>query len=101
MSAIMFRNEKSGRRISHNYLNSTNNNHRGDIMSLIDNEHQLPEGLGFRLALDMEAMTNFANLPEDKKDQLVNYIQSSTSGEDAKRRVSEVVSSLHKGDTFR
>jgi hypothetical protein len=70
-------------------------------MSLVDNEHQLPEGLGFRLALDMEAMTNFVNLPKDKKDQLVNYIQSSTSGADAKNRVSEVVSNLHKGDSFR
>lgn len=69
-------------------------------MSLIDNDHQLPEGLGFRLAMDMKAMTNFANLPKDKKDQLVNYIKSSTSGEDAKRRVTEVVSSLRNGDSF-
>lgn len=70
-------------------------------MSLLDNEHQLPEGLGFRLALDLDAMTNFANLPKDKKDQLVSYIQSSTSGEDAKQRVTEVVNSLRKGDSFR
>jgi hypothetical protein len=69
-------------------------------MSLVDNEHQLPEGLGFRLALDMEAMTNFVNLPKEKKDQLVNYIQSSSSGYEAKDRVSQVVSNLHKGDSF-
>jgi uncharacterized protein YdeI (YjbR/CyaY-like superfamily) len=74
---------------------------RSDIMSLVDNEHQLPEGLGFRLALDMQAMTNFVNLPKDRKEQLVNYIQSSTSGDDARNRVSEVVSNLHKGDSFR
>jgi len=70
-------------------------------MSLIDGGRQLPEGLGFRLAMDMKAMTNFANLPQEKKDELVNYIQSSTSGEDAQRRVSEVVNSLHNGDSFR
>jgi hypothetical protein len=70
-------------------------------MSLVDNEHQLPEGLGFRLALDMEAMTNFVNLPKEKKDQLVSYIQSSSSGYEARDRVTEVVSNLHKGDSFR
>lgn len=70
-------------------------------MSLIDNEHQLPEGLGFRLALDMDAMKNFVNSPEDKKKQLVDYIQSSTTGDEARNRVTEVVSNLHKGDSFR
>lgn len=69
-------------------------------MSLIDKEHSLPVGLGMRLALDMEAMTNFVNLPEEGKQQLVNYIESSTTGEEAKNRVTEVVSNLHKGNTF-
>ncbi|NLP35792.1 MAG: hypothetical protein GX359_11500 [Clostridiales bacterium] len=70
-------------------------------MSLIDNEHQLPVGLGMRLALDMEAMTNFSKLPDGRKKELVNYIQGSTSGQDAKNRVTEVVSSLHNGGSFR
>lgn len=70
-------------------------------MSLIDNEHQLPVGLGMRLALDMDAMTNFVNLPESRKKQLVDYIESSTTGDEAKNRVTEVVSNLHKGDSFR
>lgn len=71
-------------------------------MSLVDNEHQLPEGLGFRLALDMEAMTNFVNLPKDKKDQLVSYIQSSTSGTDAKtvfpRLSATFIKGIHSGN---
>lgn len=70
-------------------------------MSLIDNEHPIPEGLGFRLALDMKAMSNFVNLPEDQKEQLVNYIQGSSTGTEAKNRVTQVVSSLHNGDSFR
>lgn len=70
-------------------------------MSLVDNDHQLPEGLGFRLALDMDAMTNFVKLPESNKKQLVDYIKSSTSGDEARNRVTEVVSNLHKGDSFR
>jgi hypothetical protein len=70
-------------------------------MSLIDNEHQLPEGLGFRLALDMEAMTNFVNMPENSKKQMVDYIKSSTTGDEARNRVTEVVSNLHNGGSFR
>jgi hypothetical protein len=70
-------------------------------MSLIDNEHQLPVGLGMRLALDMDAMTNFVNLPDNSKKQLVDYIEGSTTGDEAKNRVTEVVSNLHKGDSFR
>jgi len=69
-------------------------------MDLMNENLQLPEGLGFRLALDMRAMTNFANLPRDKRERLVNYIQSSTSGEDAERRVSEVVNSLQSGNNI-
>lgn len=69
-------------------------------MSLTNYEQQMPEGLGFRLALDMKAMTSFANLSEAKKEQLIGYIRGSTSGDDAKRRVSEVVSSLHGEDSF-
>lgn len=70
-------------------------------MSLIDNEHQLPEGLGFRLALDMQAMTNFVNMPEEKKKQVVEYIQSASSGEEARNRVTETVNNLHNGSSFR
>lgn len=70
-------------------------------MTIVDNDHQLPEGLGFRLALDMEAMTNFTKLPDGRKKELVDYIKGSTTGEDAKNRVTEVVSNLHRGDSFR
>lgn len=70
-------------------------------MSLVDKDHQLPEGLGFRLALDMDAMSNFVKLPESNKQQLVDYIKGSTSGDDARNRVTEVMNNLHKGDSFR
>lgn len=70
-------------------------------MSLIDNDHQLPEGLGFRLALDMKAMTNFANLPDSSKKQMIDYIKGSSTGDEARNRVTEVVRNLHNGDSFR
>jgi len=64
-------------------------------MSLIN--EQLPEGLGFRLAMDMKAMTSFVNMPDNNKKQMIDYIESSTTGEEAKNRVSEVISNLHNG----
>jgi len=54
-----------------------------------------------KLALDMSAMTNFVRLSDDKKKQLVGYIEGSTTGDEARNRVNEVVSNLHKGDTYR
>jgi hypothetical protein len=70
-------------------------------MSLIDNEHQLPEGLGMRLGMDMEAMKSFANLSDQEKNELVGYIKGSTTGDEAKNRVTEVVRNLHSGGSFR
>ena len=70
-------------------------------MTLIDNKHQLPQGLGMRLALDMEAMTNFVHLPDERKNELVGYIESSSTGDEAKNRVAEVISSLHAKDSFK
>ncbi len=69
-------------------------------MSLIDNEHQLPVGLGMRLALDMDAMKSFVNLSDQDKKELVDYIEGSTTGDEAKNRVTEVVRNLHNGGTF-
>ena len=35
-------------------------------MTLIDGKSDMPIGLGMRLALDMKAMNNFANLSDQK-----------------------------------
>ncbi len=69
-------------------------------MSIVNMDHTIPEGLGFRLALDMQAMTNFVNLSETRKQELIDYIKGSTTGDEARNRVSEVVSNLHKGNSF-
>ena len=58
-------------------------------------EAALPEGLGFKLAMDLQAMTNFIHLSEEKKEELVQYVQGSSSGEEARYRVNEVVRNLH------
>jgi hypothetical protein len=69
-------------------------------MALIDKNHQLPQGLGMRLALDMEAMTNFVHLSDERKNELVGYIESSATGDEAKNRVAKVISSLHTNNYF-
>lgn len=70
-------------------------------MSLTDGKSQIPIGLGMRLAMDMKAMTNFTNLPDERKQELIKYIEESTTGEEAKNRVMEVVSNLREGGTFK
>lgn len=60
-------------------------------------KNALPEGLGFSLALDVDAMTNFVNLPDATKEDVVRYIQMSDTGEEAKERVKMVVQRLHLG----
>ena len=70
-------------------------------MSIIDGNSQMPVGFGMKLALDMQAMNNYASLPDQKKQELVDYIKSSTTGDEAKNRVTEVVSNLHQDNSFR
>lgn len=55
----------------------------------------LPIGFSMSLAQDVKAMTNFATLPDSSKEQLVEYIENSTTGEEAKSRIVEVVNNLH------
>ena len=83
-------------------VNKIHTEERNDfIMSIIDSNSQVPVGLGMKLALDMKAMTNFANLSDQKKQEVVDYIKSSPTGDEAKNRVSEVVNNLHEGNSFR
>ncbi len=63
-------------------------------MSLTGIEKELPEGLLMRMGMDMNAMTNFVNMPDANKRQLINYIQSSTTGDEARNRVDEVINYL-------
>lgn len=68
-------------------------------MSFTDNG-ELPVGLGMSLALDMKAMANFSALTDNKKEELVNYIKNSTTGYEAKDRITEVVNRLHNDSFF-
>ena len=59
----------------------------------------MPLGLTMSLAEDLDAMQTFSNLPSEAQEQIVEYIQASVSGDDAKRRVERVVDGLHNGIT--
>lgn len=69
-------------------------------MSIVNIDDTMPEGLGFRLAMDMQAMTNFVNLSNEKKQEVIQYIKESTTGDEAKNRVTEVVSNLRTGSFY-
>lgn len=60
----------------------------------------MPLGFTLSLSYDLDAMHTFNNLPEEDQRATVNYIQESTSGEDAKLRIEEVVSTLHEGNSI-
>lgn len=55
----------------------------------------MPLGLTMSLAEDLEAMQTFSNLPSSAQAQIVNYIQGSTTGDEAKVRIENVVNKLH------
>ena len=64
------------------------------------NDHnELPEGLGFSLALDLSAMTNFVNLSDAAKEEVVEYIKASETGDEALERTKSVVRKLHRGES--
>lgn len=58
----------------------------------------LPLGLGMQLAQEPEAITRFGQLSANQKQQLVDYIQSCSTGEDAQNRVAEVVQGLSQNN---
>lgn len=67
----------------------------------MDNKQQhpdLPLGFGMALAQDAAALNQFGTCSLSKQHQIVNYIQSSTTGEDAKERIRNVVENLKSGD---
>ncbi|BBF44462.1 hypothetical protein lbkm_3175 [Lachnospiraceae bacterium KM106-2] len=61
----------------------------------LDNPRDMPVGFVMSLSMDMQAMTNFALLSDQDKEQIISYIEASTTGDEAKARIKESISSLH------
>ncbi len=66
------------------------------------NVPDMPLGLGMKLAQDIEAMSFFGSLNNMEKTNIINYIQSSTTGPEAAERVGTTVNMLkeHRSDFY-
>ena len=69
----------------------------------MQNQHgpDLPMGFGMQLMQHPAAMHHYGQLRNVEKERLIGYIQSSTTGPEAKNRIAETVSRLGQGyNTF-
>ncbi len=60
---------------------------------------ELPLGLAMSLAQNADAMHCFGSLPEERKQQIVSYIQTSATGPEAKHRIASAVEGLAHSNT--
>ena len=63
-----------------------------------DAEH-MPIGLMFSLAQHQQAMRNFSLLDDKQQEAVIQYVESSATGEDAQKRIQNAVENLEKGST--
>ena len=59
----------------------------------------LPLGLSMGLTMHPKAAETFGKMSRDEKQAAVRYVQSGTTGEDAKRRIASAISQLGEGQT--
>jgi hypothetical protein len=55
-------------------------------MSLIDNEHQIPEGLGYAFGMDMDANEKLCEFFGSKQKGTGQLIEGSATGDEAKEQ---------------
>ena len=57
----------------------------------------MPVGLGMLLMEDRIAMERFTAMSKEEKDMVLKYVESGVDGDDAQRRITHTVKSLHDG----
>jgi len=57
----------------------------------------LPLGLSMELALHPHAAATFGKMDRTQKQAAIQYVQSCTSGEDAKRRIRNAIAQMENG----
>ena len=62
---------------------------------LNEEDDGLPLGLTMQLAEDVDAMSYFATLPKVEQEHLIQYIKEARTGDEARRRIDEVVELCH------
>ncbi len=63
-----------------------------------DKSEELPVGFGMSLAMNKQAMDYYSKLSYTNQQKIVNYIQNSNTGFEAKDRINSAVSNLSLGD---
>ena len=58
------------------------------------NVPDIPLGFGMELAQNPKAMNAYGNLTNAQKSQMIGYIQSSATGEEAKARITHTLNML-------
>lgn len=64
----------------------------------MDNKNDLPLGFSFSLAMNENAMKFYSNLDKYSKSDVLNYIKSSPTGEEAKKRIDNVIHDLEQNN---
>lgn len=59
----------------------------------------MPIGLMMKLAMHKDAMKNFSLLDDEKQKSVIRYVESSSTGSNAKERIETAVNSLDQGST--
>lgn len=62
-----------------------------------DKNMQLPEGLGFSLAMNLEAMQNFSNLSEDEKKKVIAQSREVESKSEMSQLVDRIATNSFQG----
>ena len=63
---------------------------------LNNNFKDIPLGFGMALAKNEKAFENYGKLPQEQKDEIISYIKSASTGEQAKQRIYETVNKLNQ-----
>lgn len=72
----------------------------GIKMNNFEEDDGLPLGLTMLLAEDVDAMSYFATLQKSEQERLIGYIKEARTGDEAKRRIDEVVKLCHNRQSF-
>ena len=59
----------------------------------------LPLGLSMGLSMHPKAAETFGKMNADEKQAAIRYVQSGSTGEEAKRRIKSAISQLSEGQT--
>ncbi|MDP4121184.1 MAG: hypothetical protein Q8876_09080 [Bacillota bacterium] len=59
----------------------------------------IPLGLGMKLSQDSKALNHFSALTQNEREGIITYVQGSTTGDDAKARIGQVVEGLRNGQS--